>query len=360
MAGRKLRITFVLAGRGLAGGNRVVVIYGNKLIERGHDVSIVVRKRPLPRRPLPLCSRLYRDFAYTTRLGYDHLHHFNGKVLPAADRELERVVPDGDAVLATHWSTAYPVFQLPSGKGRKNYFIQRYEGDTFDPAQVDVTWRLPMRKIVISKLLERMARERFDDPGPVLIMNGVDRRLFHAPSRSLQEPPVVGLLYSTAAFKGVAIALEAIRLTRSQIPRLRVVAFGATRPNKSLPLPSNSEFHYRPRQDRIRDVYARCDVWLCASRSEGFHLPPLEAMACRCPVVSTRVGGPLECVTEGVTGYLVDVEDAAALADRITRVLSNRDRWAEMSAASYEASCAFDWERAADLFESALLDGNSP
>ena len=54
-------------------------------------------------------------------------------------------------------------------------------------------------------------------------------------------------------------------------------------------------------------------------------MPGLEAAACRCPVVATRCGGPEDYVEDGVSGYLVDVGDAEAMADRIVRVLRLND-----------------------------------
>jgi glycosyltransferase involved in cell wall biosynthesis len=52
-----------------------------------------------------------------------------------------------------------------------------------------------------------------------------------------------------------------------------------------------------------KNVYADCDVWLFASFSEGFGLPIIEAMACRCPVVATRAGCAPDVIKEGVNGY---------------------------------------------------------
>lgn len=139
------------------------------------------------------------------------------------------------------------------------------------------------------------------------------------------------------------------------MPQLRLVSFGAERPDFRLPLPRGAEFHHRPPQDRLRELYAQCDLWLCGSNVEGFHLPPLEAMACRCPVVSTRVGGPMDIVEEGVNGHLVDVGDAAALADRAIRVLRlPEDRWRWMSDAARQTATRFSWDDATALFEQAL------
>jgi glycosyltransferase involved in cell wall biosynthesis len=54
-------------------------------------------------------------------------------------------------------------------------------------------------------------------------------------------------------------------------------------------------------------------------------------MACGCPVVSTRCGGPEEFVSDDQTGYLVDF-DARQLADAITRVVSDRSLRERLSA----------------------------
>ena len=66
-----------------------------------------------------------------------------------------------------------------------------------------------------------------------------------------------------------------------------------------MPLPRDTEFHLRPPQDRIRDIYSKCDAWLFGSRSEGFGLPILEAMACRTPVIGTPAGAAPELLGDG-------------------------------------------------------------
>lgn len=357
---KRAHITFVLPGRGLSGGVRVVAIYGNKLIKRGHEVTIALANRPLLWRPKALLERAHRKIGYKFGLMRDHLNDFNGRLINLPASKLHRSLPDADAVIATHWLTAREVYNLPPGKGHKFYFIQRYEADHFDRDQVDATWRLPMRKIVIANHLSYLAREQFGDPASRMVLNGVNHEQFHAPQREMNKPPVVGYLYSPAPFKGNDILLKAIRQARKDIPDLKVVAFGAVRPTEAIPLPENSEFYYQPAQDQLRNIYARCDAWICASRSEGFHLPPLEAMACRCPVVSTKVGGPVECVQSGLNGHLVEIEDDRGLADGLVHVLADPERWREMSTRAYQRSLEFDWDKSADRFESVLLSDIAP
>ena len=189
--------------------------------------------------------------------------------------------------------------------------------------RVEATWRLPLQKIVVSQWLADIARDRFGDSTSVLVPNGIDLNLFHAPPRGKQSRPTVGMLYAPRSpHKGNATALAAVDIAARRLPNLLLRAFGTGPLIASMPLPPDAEYTRMPPQHTLREIYARCDVWLCASTSEGYHLPPHEAMACRCPVVSTRVGGPMDLIEDGVNGYLVDVGDTEGLAKRLIDVLS--------------------------------------
>ncbi len=349
-----MRVTFVLPGRGLFGGIRVVALYAQRLAERGHEVTVVVFRPRWPRRPKAALQRLATATRRTIGLDRDHLDGLPCRVVSVPVEDLAVAVPDGDAVLATHWLTADPVATLPAAKGRKFYFIQHYEAHSFDTQSVAATWRLPFQKLVVARWLADLARTHFDDPSALVVPNGVDAALFDAPPREPHDPPVVGFMYSSAAWKGVSVASRAIMLARASLPRLGAVSFGASRPVAGVPLPPRTAFYLRPRQSRIREIYASADIWLCASETEGFGLPPLEAMACRCVAVSTQCGGPSDFITDGVNGYLVDVGDADAMAQRMVELLSDRDRLIRMSQAAYETRLRFGWEQSVDLFEAAL------
>jgi glycosyltransferase involved in cell wall biosynthesis len=124
-----------------------------------------------------------------------------------------------------------------------------------------------------------------------------------------------------------------------------------------LPLPPGSRYEQQPPQHRVRELYASCDVWLCGSRSEGFHLPPLEALACRTPVVSTSVGGPIDVVEGGTNGWLVPIGDVAALADRLADVLrAPEERWRALSSAAHATAQRSSLERATHRLEQVLAE----
>jgi glycosyltransferase involved in cell wall biosynthesis len=361
MTGRPMNITFCLPVVGIAGGVRVVGVYAKALLAMGHRVVLVSPPPPQPswkqrlrafvtRTPLPAWMLTRNPPSLLDGLGLDH------RVLDRHRPIEDRDVPDADVVVATWWETAEWVHALAPSKGAKVYFIQHHEVFPHLPVERSrATYRLPMHKIVIAQWLRDVMRTEYGDDDVDLVPNSVDREQFFAPPRGKQPVPTVGFMYSTAAFKGVDITLAALALVRQRVPALRIVCFGHERMSPELPLPAGAELVHSPRQDRIRDLYAQCDAWVTASRSEGFNLPALEAMACRTPVVSSRTGWPAEAVVSGDNGFLVEVEDAAGLADALGQVLSMApDRWRAMSERAHATASRGSWEQSAIELERSL------
>jgi glycosyltransferase involved in cell wall biosynthesis len=350
-----MRVTFVLPYAGLQGGIRVIATYAERLTRRGHDVQVISCPQVFTMRHTAKSLLLGRG------LPKPEPSHFAGiqvrhRVLETVRSVRDADVPDGDVVIATYYTTAAGVLALSRAKGAKAIFIQNYEVPSgHSNAALDASWRMPMHKILISKWLVDWARDKFGDTDVSHVPNSVDTSQFHAPVRSKNVRPTVGLLYSSSLLKGCNVSLRALERVAAVLPSLRVVCFGAERPDFRMPLPGYVEFHHRPSQQILRELYAQCDVWLCGSNVEGFHLPPLEAMACRCPVVSTRCGGPLDIIEEGVNGHLVRVGDDAALGHQLLRILNLRaDEWKAMSDAAHRTALRFTWDDATDLFERAL------
>lgn len=353
-----MKITFVLPYAGLSGGIRVAAIYADRLQRRGHEVFVVSTPGPQLTWRERVRSLLQgqgwpatpTEASYFAGLNVPHHIIERNKIVTDAD------VPDADVVVATWWETAEWVNALSDSKGAKAYFIQHHEVFDYTPKdRVQATYRMPMHKITISKWLIELMREQYGDAQVSFVPNSVDTRQFYAPPRQKQAVPTVGLLYSVVPWKGCDISFEALSIVAKHLPNVKLVAFGNDEPSAELPLPAGTEYSLRPAQDRIKDIYASCDVWLCGSRGEGFHLPPLEAMACRCPVVSTEVGGPIDTIENGVNGYLVPLEDAEALAERLLQVLTLSEAdWRQMSDAAYATATQYTWDDAAALFEQAL------
>ena len=80
-------------------------------------------------------------------------------------------------------------------------------------------------------------------------------------------------------------------------------------------------------------------------------------MACRCPVVSTSVGGPIDIIENGRNGFLVPIGDVEALGDRLVEVLNfNEGQWRAMSDAAFATAARYTWDDATTLFERNLQE----
>ena len=88
------------------------------------------------------------------------------------------------------------------------------------------------------------------------------------------------------------------------------------------------------KQNNIPNLLPQGHVLLLPSESESFGLAALEAMACGLVPVATRVGGVSELIDDGVTGFLCEVGDIAAQAQRATELLSDEGQRGRMAAAA--------------------------
>jgi glycosyltransferase involved in cell wall biosynthesis len=92
--------------------------------------------------------------------------------------------------------------------------------------------------------------------------------------------------------------------------------------------------------------YNAADVFVYPSLYEGFGIPPLEAMACGVPVVTSDTSSLPEAV--GDAGTTVDPTDVEALTEAIGRVLNDPSRAASLRGAGRRRAALFTWEAAAE------------
>lgn len=74
-------------------------------------------------------------------------------------------------------------------------------------------------------------------------------------------------------------------------------------------------------RDDIAQILASTDVFVLSSIAEGIPMTILEAMSAKTPIVSTKVGGIPEVITDGVEGYLVEKSNPIALATALKRYI---------------------------------------
>ncbi len=361
--GDPMRITFVLPHANLSGGTRVVAMYARLLTERGHRVCVVSAPAPGPtlmdrvraavgRGPRTVAPA--REASHLDGLGIEHRILDRRRPLRDAD------APDADVIVATWWETAEWVMGLSPRKGAGAYFIQHDETVFFPPdategrRRVEATWRLPLHKFAVATWLAELGVQRGLADRIEVVPNAVDHGLFRVGPRGKQTPSTVGFMYSTTRFKGCDTAVAAIAAAREQVRDLRVKAFGLDDPAELIPLPAGTQYVRRPEQARIPGIYASCDAWLFPSRSEGFGLPILEAMACRTPVIGTPAGPAPELLGAG-GGVLVRADDPTDMARAIVEVMRMPEgSWRALSAAAFENAARFTWDHSTTLLEATL------
>jgi N-acetyl-alpha-D-glucosaminyl L-malate synthase BshA len=107
-------------------------------------------------------------------------------------------------------------------------------------------------------------------------------------------------------------------------------------------------------QEEVQPLLSVSDVFLLPSKEESFGLAALEAMACGVPVVGARVGGVPEVIEHGVSGFLHEPDDVAAMAHSALRLATDAVLHAGMSRAAIDRVHGhFAAERIVPLYEAA-------
>lgn len=110
--------------------------------------------------------------------------------------------------------------------------------------------------------------------------------------------------------------------------------------------PTTLRTGYLPEAD-LPALYSGAALFVFPSLYEGFGLPPLEAMACGTPVITSNVSSLPEVV--GDAGVQVSPEDVPRLAEEIQLLLSDSIRHKEMSQRGLERAKQFTWEKCAEM-----------
>jgi glycosyltransferase involved in cell wall biosynthesis len=354
---RRLKLNWIEGRPTLSGGIKSNRLIAEAMQRRGH---IVTTSFLPPTLPWPKPWRV-RRFIKRLRRGIreDRFpHHLRSSAIELNQMPSRRLdpslIPDADVTFASWWEVWEQVHDWPQSKGLKIHYVRHYEVHGGDEKRVRNAYQLDGPRVVISNWLSEIMRG-FGHDEIVHVPNGVAWSQFDSSPRNKSEQPTIGMLMGHSSFKDTPTGLRAVNRLLKEFPDLRVIGFGALPLSPDLNAPGCVEYHVNPDQQTIPKLYQAADCWVIPSSAEGFGMPGIEAMASHCPIVSTRCGGPEDFVFDGENGYLVDVGDDKALAERVASVLRmGNDEWRSMSARSYEIAQRFNWDKSAEKLERAL------
>ena len=103
--------------------------------------------------------------------------------------------------------------------------------------------------------------------------------------------------------------------------------------------------HLLGHRDDIFALLRESDVYVMASRLEGYPIALMEAMVCGCAIVATAVGGAPDAVRTGIDGLLVRPGRPRELADSLAALVTNPDYRSALGRAAIERSTMFDISR---------------
>lgn len=187
---------------------------------------------------------------------------------------------------------------------------------------------------------------RLDARALRVIHHGLD----HARFRPAAGPREEFVLYPARRWphKNHERLFSAFERLRRERPGLRLVLTGGGRWDS---LPDGVEARGIVSAAELVSLYQRAAALVFPSLYEGFGQPPLEAMACGCPVACSDAASlPEVC---GAAARLFAPDDSEAIAAALSEVLADPDPWVERGLAR---AAEFTWERSAAAYEAVYRE----
>jgi len=308
-----------------AGGAKVILEYSNRLAADGYVVYIVYPFFPLNFKRYGIFGKLKWILA---RILFPLFRRkFSARQWFKLDNRVHEVwpmnlyyknLPKTDIYVATAVETSNYVNGYPVKEARKFYFIQGLESWNYTKEQVLSTYHLPLQKIVISKWLKELVNSEGCDCE--LLPNGFDFKFFtYDLPYEEKDKYSITFLYNTNPHKGCKDGLEALNIVKEKEPELKVLMFGAQKPNFALP--EWIKFYFKPDRNTLNAIYNKSAIYTAASVYEGWGLTIGEAMITGAAIACTDTDGFKEMVTDNLTGLLSPINNPKALADNIIKLI---------------------------------------
>lgn len=358
-----MKITFLVPNIEISGGNRANFELADALVELGHEVTVVyplipgrdglgwLNLRKTAVQVVKGCRNLIGNLEWFPLKANLSSVSYVSKAVLAKD------LPDADFLIFSWWAHCQSALELPARCGTPIHLIRSMEFWGGPKALVCAAYQLSLDKFVTSDYLKAQYESEF---GAVngLVPDGVNTNLFNPGSADNKDSVVVGMVYRSQLWKRMGDGLEALARVQAQHPEVRIKLFGESirsRDKAALGALNHVEYEHLPSGERLRDLYRSLDIFLSPSgKEEAFGLPALEAMACGCAVVATKVGAVETYSSDEKTALHCDPGNVEQLTLAINRLLEDVTLRAELGAKAAEQAKEFGWRASAQALLNQL------
>lgn len=185
--------------------------------------------------------------------------------------------------------------------------------------------------ITITDQVKKIYSQFFDETKIWTIPLGVDTKKFTPLKEETQKKSFeilfAGYLYR---LKGVEYLLKAISevVKEHENVTLRIVGDGPEKNHlmklaEKLKIGNKIVFEGLIAHPEMPRFYQNCDIFCFPTLGEPFGKSIIEAMACAKPVIASNIGGPVEIIQDGVTGFLIPPAEPEAIATKINELADN-------------------------------------
>ena len=305
-----IHVVYTMAHVGVTGGAKVIFEHANRLQEMGLKITIVCHF------PRPDWFPLKVDY-----------------IEVPFEEKLSSGIPECDVIVATYWDHIHECIE--ANIAPVVYFEQ---GDfhLFDDSQmsqevrefVRTQYSLPQFIITVSNQTARVIEKKFGRTAKVF-PNSVDDRIFNNSGRKFMHPKpyIVMIGNPDLAFKGINDIVESYSLLKSKLsasePEIDLFLITPVQP-VSVP-DAVCRVFVNPPQAQISELLRGALMYVSGSYYESFSLPPMEAMACGCPVITTANIGVLEYAVEHFNALLCEIGNPKQLAEAMFKLITDED-----------------------------------
>lgn len=355
-----MQINFLVPTTGLTGGIKIIFQHANNLVNLGHKINViypyVLEKDANYKNKLLGWIKRWKRIMFKIFL-IDEIKWFklNSEIkLLRVPNLCAKYIPIADITIATANETADWIVDYPENRGQKVYFIQDYEYWTRDVKKVDNTYKYPLIRITVSNYLKKFLENKFNINIHHVILNGVDLKKFNNNKKKINKNKKFLMMYHTNTKKGTEDGMKAFEIAKVHHSEISLVLYGAYKLSREMK--NKYKYYYQPKSEILGKLFSQSDIFLWPSRVEGFGIPPMEAMACKCSVIATDTGAIKEYTIPNKTAIIIPPGKPEVMAEKIIELVNDESRLEEMSILGYNYIKQFSIQKSSKELEKFLLN----